>query len=69
MLKLVLNKCIYDSQSSFAPKRYILDNTMSFIEIVHYMKLKVKAGEWMLLQNLTLAKLMIGLIGIILEVL
>ena len=41
-LKLVLNKCISDSQSAFVPGRSILDNAMAPIEIIHYMKSKVK---------------------------
>ena len=35
-LKNVLHKYIFDSQSTFVPRRYILANVM--VEIVHYMK-------------------------------
>jgi len=41
-LKIVLNKCISDSQYAFVPGRSILDNAMAAIEIIHYMKSKVK---------------------------
>jgi len=37
-LKLVLDKCVSDSQSAFVPGRSILDNVMTPIEIIHYMK-------------------------------
>jgi len=37
-LKNVLHKYIFDSQSTFVPRRYILANVMVVIEIVHYMK-------------------------------
>ena len=42
-LKRVLNKCISESQSAFVPGRSILDNAMADIEIIHYMKSKVKS--------------------------
>ena len=41
-LKVVLNKCISNSQSAFVPGRSILDNAMAAIEIIHYKKSKVK---------------------------
>lgn len=41
-LKVVLNKCISDSQSAFVAGRSVLDNAMAAIEIIHYMKSKVK---------------------------
>ncbi|GAU39464.1 hypothetical protein TSUD_158950 [Trifolium subterraneum] len=46
-LKPVLTKCILDNQSAFVPGRYILDNAMAAIEIIHFMKSKTrgKKGE------------------------
>ena len=44
-LKLVLDKCISDSQLAFVPERSILDNAMAAIEIIHYMKSKVKGKK------------------------
>jgi len=44
-LKLVLDKCISDSQSTFVPGRSILDNAMAAIEIIHNMKSKVKGKK------------------------
>jgi len=41
-LKQVLDKCISINQSTFVLGRFILDNTMVAIEIVHYMKAKAK---------------------------
>ena len=35
-LKLVLDKCISNSQSDFVPGRSILDNAMAATEIIHY---------------------------------
>jgi hypothetical protein len=46
-LKSVLSKCISDNQSAFVPGRSILDNAMVAIEVVHYMKSKLrgKSGD------------------------
>lgn len=46
-LQHVLSKCIYDNQFAFVPDRSILDNAMVAIELIHYMKTKVrmKAGS------------------------
>ena len=44
-LKGVLDKCISDNQSAFVPGRSILDNAMAAIELVHYMKTKVKGTK------------------------
>ncbi|XP_045822393.1 uncharacterized protein LOC123915300 [Trifolium pratense] len=41
-LKPILSKCIYDNQSAFVPGRSILDNAMVAIEVVHYMKSKLR---------------------------
>jgi len=43
----VLDQCISISQSSFVVGRYILDNAMVAIEIIHFMKAKAngKSGE------------------------
>lgn len=41
-LKVVLDKCISDTQSAFVPDRSILDNAMAAIEVIHHMKSKVK---------------------------
>jgi len=43
-LKVVLDKCISEFQSAFVPGRSILDNVMAAIEIIHYMKIKVKGN-------------------------
>jgi len=37
-LKKILHKCISKSQSAFVPERFILDNVMIAIEVVHHMK-------------------------------
>jgi hypothetical protein len=39
-LKLILDKCISDNQSTIVPGRSILDNAMAVFEIVHHMKTK-----------------------------
>jgi hypothetical protein len=39
-LKQVLPKCVSHHQSAFVPKRFILDNAMVAIEVVHYMRTK-----------------------------
>ncbi|PNY07166.1 ribonuclease H [Trifolium pratense] len=46
-LKLVLDKCISHNQSPFVSGRSILDNAMTTIEIIHFMKSKTrgKKGE------------------------
>lgn len=41
LLKLVLHKCISENQFASIPGRFILDNTMAAIEIVHCMKSKI----------------------------
>lgn len=41
-LKVVLEKCISDTQSAFVLGRSILDNAMAAIEIIHHTKSKVK---------------------------
>ena len=39
------HKCISYSQSTFVPGRSILDNVIAAIEIIHYMKSKVKGNK------------------------
>jgi hypothetical protein len=41
-LKPILSKCISNNQSAFVPNRSILDNAMVAIEVVHYMKTKIR---------------------------
>jgi len=53
-LKVVLDKCISDTQSAFVPGRSILDNAMAAIEIIHHMKSKWE--KWLL--SLILVKLL-----------
>jgi len=55
-LKLVLDKCISDSQSAFVSGRSILDNAMVAIEIIHYMKSKVKGKKWDVALKLDISK-------------
>lgn len=59
---MVLDNCISDSQSAFAPDRSSLDNAMAAIEIIHYMKSKVKGKLGMLPLSWILARPMIELI-------
>lgn len=67
-LKLVLDKCMWDNQSTFVSERSILDNVMTTIEIVHYMKTKTKGKNYVSLSSYILAKHMITLIEINLEI-
>lgn len=38
-------KCISDNQANFASSRFILDNAMVAIEVIHYMKTKTRGNE------------------------
>jgi len=40
-LKVVLPKCVFDTQSVFVPSRSILDNALIVIEVINYMKMKM----------------------------
>ncbi|XP_058761438.1 uncharacterized protein LOC131634832 [Vicia villosa] len=56
-LKRVLNKCIFDNQSAVVMGRYILDNAMAPIEVVHHTKAKTngKIGDIALKLNINKA--------------
>jgi len=55
-LKTVLHKCISENQSAFVPGRYILDNTMAAIEVVHYMKSKTSGRKGSVALKLDISK-------------
>lgn len=44
-LKQILHKCISDSQAAFVPSRFILENALTYFEVLHYMKCKTKGKE------------------------
>jgi len=44
-LKKNLHKCISENQSAFVPERFILDNSMISIEVVHHMKVSKKVRD------------------------
>jgi hypothetical protein len=41
-LKVILSKCIYDSQSTFVASRFILDNAMAAIEVIQFIQTKTR---------------------------
>lgn len=44
-MKLCLSKCVSEEQSAFVEVRYILDNSMIFIEIIHALKRRTSGNK------------------------
>jgi len=63
-LKVVLPKCISDTQSAFVPGHSILDNAMVAIEVIHFMKTKTRVRMDVCPVSLTSASRMTKWIGI-----
>lgn len=55
-LKRFIDKCISDNQSAFVPERSILDNTITYIEVVHHMKSKIKGKQGEIILKLDISK-------------
>jgi hypothetical protein len=55
-MKVMLYKCISDSQSAFVPGRSILDNAMVAIEVIHYMKTKTRGQDGCVALKLDISK-------------
>jgi len=55
-LKVMLPKCISDNQSAFVPGRSILDNAMVAIEVIHYMKTKMRGTNGCVALKLDISK-------------
>lgn len=55
-LKQILHKCISDSQAAFVPSRFILENALTYFEVLHYMKCKTKGKEGNIALKLDVSK-------------
>jgi len=56
ILKIVLPKCISETQSAFVTGRSILDNDMVAIEVIHYMKTKTRGTNGCVALKLYISK-------------
>lgn len=55
-LKRFIDKCISDNQPTFVPGRSVLDNTITFVEVVHHMKSKIKGKQGEIILKLDISK-------------
>jgi hypothetical protein len=55
-LKVVLPKCISDNQSAFVQCRFILDNVMAAIEVIHFMQTKTRGNDRYVALKLDISK-------------
>jgi hypothetical protein len=55
-LKGILSQCISDNQSAFVPGRFILDNAMAAIEVIHFMQTKSRGNDRYVALKLDISK-------------